>query len=174
MGGPAGEPDLLGQESVIGAASGDHRLVGVGCGVSHHRQIYIVHRAEPDELRLPAQELNLAVAPQLVAVLDLDVLLGRDRNQRNPACERIENARRLQSGPDGQHHRDLGVVAAGVGRVGLRVSVGMSEHLERVQLADHGHGGARRSALQDALDPGDRYSVLVWDSHALEGIPDQA
>ena len=174
VGGPTGEPDLLGQETVVGAASGDHRLVGVGCSVSHHRQVDIVHRAEPDELRLPTQEFDLAVAPQLVAVLDLDVLLGWDCNQRDPASERIENARGRQGGPDGQHHGDLGMMAAGVGRVGLRVSVGMSEYLERVELANHGHGGTRRPALEDALDPGERYSVLVRDSHALKGIPDQS
>ena len=96
----------------------------------------IVELAEADELRLTAKELDRALTAQAVAVLDLDVLLGRHRHEHQSPTELIQDASLVQ-GPRGpQHHADLGMVATGMGRARLRVGVGVVVHDEGVQLAD--------------------------------------
>ena len=74
----------------------------------------------------------------------------------------------LKSGGDAEHHPNLAVVAAGVGRAGVGVGVGMAEHDERVQFAHDADGRAGAAALQYALEPGYADAVLVGYVHGLE------
>ena len=77
VGAPAEEPDFFGQGAVVGAAYGQLPFAGGTGGVHHHRQVDVVELAQPDELGFAAQELDFALAPQVVAVFNFDVFLGR-------------------------------------------------------------------------------------------------
>ena len=70
----------LGQRAVVRSGQAELLLVGSAGGVHHHRQMHVVKFSQPDELGLPAQELDLPVPAQLVPVLNLDVFLGRNRH----------------------------------------------------------------------------------------------
>ena len=110
--------------------------------MGHHGDVHVVHDAELDELRLASQELELALAPKFVAVLDLDELLGRDGEERHAACQVFEHAGRLKAHGNGEQRTDLRVMPAGVDGVGLGVGKRVAGNDERVELSEHSDGRA--------------------------------
>ena len=132
--------------------------------------IHVVQGPGTDELGFASEELNPALPSQLVAVLYLDVLLSRDRHQGDAPGEVLQDSRRHEARRDPQHHADLAVVAAGVGRVGIGVRVGMADNLEGVQLAHDGYGRAGGAPVQHPLQTGDGDAALVGDAHPLEPL----
>ena len=152
MGGAAGvgafadKPDFLGQGAVVGAADGQLPLAGRAGGVQHHRQMHVIEFSEPDEFRLAAEELNLAVAPQPVPVLNLDVFLGRRCHCYDAPAQMRQHVIPHQGHGCAQHQGNLAVMPAGVGRAGCRVGVGMFVDNQAVQLPDDGHCRALAAA----------------------------
>ena len=128
-------------------AGGRHRAV------LHDADVDIVELAEADKLLLSAEEPELALLPQLVAVGDLHVLLGGDAHEHDVAVELVHQTRVVQGEGDRRDGGELRVVAAGVDRAGDRVRVRVVRHEDRVQLAHHGdaeHGPRALEGLDDA------------------------
>ena len=129
---------------------------------------------QPHKLGLSTQELYLPLASELVPVLDLDILLGRHRDQRDPPPQVFQHTGGLETHRYPQHVGDLGVVAAGVSGPGVGVLVGMAEDLQRVQLPHHRHGRPRAPPVQRALDTGQGDTVLIGDTKGLELLGDES
>mgnify|MGYP003707750689 CR=1 FL=1 len=92
MGGLTPERDMLYQVAVACAAQ-DELGVGVGCGrMDHHRHVHVVQGTSLNELRLASQKLDPALPPQLIPVLDIDVLLGWDGYERDPPRQVLDDA----------------------------------------------------------------------------------
>ena len=86
MGAFADEPDFLGDGAVVGAADAELAFIHRAGGMYHHCQVNVIKLAQLDKFGFAAQELNLAVAPQGVPVLNFDVFLRRHRNQCDSAA----------------------------------------------------------------------------------------
>ena len=173
--GASQEAHPLCHDAVVGTPEGYlPALLVSGRRVGHHRQVDVVQRTETYELRLPSQKLDLPRTPQLVTVLYVDILLGRHGHERDASREVSQDAGRLE--PDGhtQHHADLGMVPAGVGRSSLRVLERVPRDPQRVQLAHDPDRRARRAALQGRLQAGQGDTLLVPDAVAAEAVRDQA
>ena len=158
MGGLADEADLL-DDGAVGRPGhvGGKR---VGLGVEHHRQVHVVEMAEPNELRLAGEELDLVARLALHALVDVDHLFGRNREEHQRTAE-LRQHHGGQEPHGGAHHPGhLRVVAAGVGRAGAGIGMGVVRHPERVQLAQNGQGGAGTAAVLTALDAGDGQTLL--------------
>ena len=173
MGRASGELDALGDHAVAAAAEGDPALVGVARGVGHHGDVHVVQGPGTDELGLASEKLNPALPSQVVAILYLDVLLGGHGHQGDAPGEVLQDSRGHEARRDPQHHADLAVVAAGVGRVGIGVRMGMADNLEGVQLAHDGYGGAGGAPVQHPLQTGDGDAALVRDAHVPKSLGHQ-
>ena len=141
--------------------------------VGHHCEVDVVELAEAQEFRLAGKELQLALLPELVAVLDLDVLLRRHGDEGDAAAEGVEDAGRLKTHANAEHHSDLRVVPAGVGRARGGVGVGVSGHEQRIELTHDADGGAgARAAFELALDAGDGDAGAALHSHLAHDAVD--
>ena len=65
------------------------------------------------------------------------------------------------------------MVAAGVGRAGLRVGMSMFENTERVQLANDPDGRARESSPEVTLDAGEGDATFVLDAELVQLVADE-
>src|SRR6185436_17831075 len=92
---------------------------------------------------LAAQELQLAGARLADAPLDVAVLLGRHREEHHTAGEMVEGLGVEQAHGSAEQPGDLRIMAAGVRGARLGIGHRMAGDDERVQLAEHGEGGAR-------------------------------
>ena len=99
------EANTLGDHAVVVRANPELRSWSVGpvlvLSVCHHRDVHVVHDAELDELRLAAQEFQLALTTKAVAVLYLDELLGRNDEQGHAACQVFKHAGSLEAHGNG-------------------------------------------------------------------------
>ncbi len=139
----------------------------------HHREVDVVELAEPQELGLPREKPQLALLPELVAVLDLDVLLCRDGDEGDAAAEGIEDAGGLEAHADAEHHGDLGVVPAGVRRARRGVGVWVAGHEQRIELAHDADGGAGAgAAVELPLDAGDGDARAALHAHLAHDAVD--
>ena len=109
---------------------------------------------------------------QPLAVLDLDVLFGGDGEEDGVPGQVRGGPGVHQAGGGAQEHRDLGVVAAGVGGPGQGVGGGVPGDGQGVELPQDGHGGALAPALQAGLDPGEGQALAVGQAEALEEAGD--
>src|SRR6202035_3640864 len=89
------------------------------------------------------------------ALLDIDELLGRDREKDDFAGE-LAGADRVEAHRGAEHAGDLRVVAAAMRGAGMRVGEGMVGGSEAVELADDGDARAGAGAGDAALDTGER------------------
>ena len=80
--------------------------------------------------------------PQGLAVADLDQLFGRNSHQADRAAHAVQSAGLLQGSGDAQQGCGLGVVAAGVDKAGLRVTLRMGRDDQAVQLTHDEQFGA--------------------------------
>ena len=117
------EAHELGNHAIVGAAHGQVAVFGTRSGVDHHRRIDVVEGAQAHHLGLAAQELEFALLAKRQPLLELDVLLGGHRDQRDAAGQLRRHLAQGQA--RAEHHRHLGVVAAGVhgARAGIAVGV---------------------------------------------------
>src|SRR4029450_5171596 len=107
--------------------------------------------------------------------LDVASLLGGHREEREIARQVIERARLEQAHRCAQHARDLRVVATGVRRAGLRISLGMPGDAQAVQLADDREGGpGPAAATRVGADAGHREPDLGSQPQATERLLDEA
>ena len=103
--------DLLGQDAVVGAAYGEHLLVGrvaARYGTSWPCPRRPARQGAPGRWLAP-QELNLARLAQAVPVLDLDVFLGGHGHEHDPAGETLQHAGGQQ--PGGRDTRSMPIWA---------------------------------------------------------------
>ena len=90
------------------------------------------------------------------ALLDIDELLGRDREEHHLARQVILYAGGAEADRGAEHAGDLRVVAAGVGGAGVRVGERMVGGAQRIELGDDGDARAAGLAGEAALDAGER------------------
>ena len=134
--------------------------------MDHHRDIDVVECAQAHHLGLAAQELELALFAKREPLFELDVLLGGHGHQRDAAGQLGRDLAQRQA--RAEHHRDLGVVAAGVHGARAGIAVGMLPAQQRIQLAENGDrrpGGATR---QIGARAGERDAVLVAQAKSIE------
>ena len=128
--------------------------------MDHHRHVDVVAMAAGEQLGLAEQELDLALLAAAEALLDIDELLGRDREKHHLAGQVVGGADGVEAHRGAEHAGDLRVVAAAVRGAGMRIGERMVGGAQAVELADDGDGAARRSAGDAALDPGQREAGL--------------
>jgi hypothetical protein len=139
--------------------------------VGDGRHVHVVELAEADQLGLARQELDLPLLAQPDPPLDLDVLLGRHREEHHVPVQLVHH--RLEAHPGAQHRRHLGVVPAGVGGVGGRVGERMPRDDQRVQLAQDRDRRAGAPPGQPGLDAGEREPRAVLHAHLVEPGADE-
>ena len=105
VGRDAVEANALGDHAVVVGADADlgaRRVEPVPVlGVGHHGDVHVIHDAELDELGLAAEELQLALASEIIAVLDLDEFLCRNDQQSHTPRQAIQYASGLEAHGDG-------------------------------------------------------------------------
>ena len=107
-------------------------------------------------------------------LLHVDELLGGQSHQHDSAVECGGHLGGHQSHGGAQHRRGLTVVAARVGRGGLRVGVRVAGHSQAVHLADYRHAGAGAPARQSAPDACDGDARFVLDAEIGQPLGDEA
>ena len=139
--GPSDVPDGLHDAAVVGRGHSGLAVLGPRGRVDHHREIHVVEVTETQQLRLAAEELELARAGLAHAPLDVAVLLGGHREEDESPGEMSGGPCVHQSHGRAQQAGDLGIVATRVGGTRRWISVGMSDDDERVELAEEGERG---------------------------------
>ena len=124
--------------------------------MDHHRHVDVVEMAFGDQFGLAEEELDLALLAAAEALLDIDELLGRHREEHQFPGEVLGCARRREAHRDAEHAGDLGVVAAAVRGAGMRVGERVVGGAQAVEFADEGEARPGRVAADAALDPGQR------------------
>ena len=139
--------------------------------MNHHGQVHVVEVAQPQHLRLAAEELELAGARLAHAPGNVAVLLGRHRDERHAAGQLIGDPGIHQAHRAAQEPRHLGVVATRVSGAGLGIGFGMAGHDERVELAEQRERGPRaRAAPQVGAYPGDGEAGLGLESQRAQHL----
>ena len=104
---------------------------------------------------LTAQELHLAFFPELKAALHLDEFLCGNGEGYDLPGKLFQDFGGLKPHGRAEHHADLAVVTAGVGRVGLDIRVRVFGDDQRIKLSDDSDPWPRtRLSLETAFDPG--------------------
>ena len=114
--GAADEARGLAEAAVVGARDRHPAVLGARRGVDHHRQVDVVEVAEAQQLALAAEELQAARPDLLESPLEVAALLGRHREEHDPAGEVLQRPALDQTERGAEESRHLRVVAAGVGR----------------------------------------------------------
>src|ERR1700722_16137675 len=153
MAGAAHEADLLGQGAVwrISDKTALRDRV-VRAGMDHHRHVDVVPMAAREQLWLAEEELELTLFLAAEALLDIDELLGRDREENDLAGEVIGDADRREAHRRAEHAGDLRVVAAAMRGAGMRVGERVGRGSQAVQFADNGDARTAGFAGDAALD----------------------
>ena len=115
--------------------------------VLHDADVDIIKLAEANEFLLSAEEPELSLFPEFVAIGDLHILLGRNAHEDDVAVELLHQAGVVQRVGDRRDGSELRVVAAGVDGAGRRIGVGMVGHQDRVELTHDGDADIRVRAL---------------------------
>src|SRR5438552_13274376 len=122
--------------------------------MDHHRHVDVVEMPLGDELGLAEEELDLALLLAAQALLDIDELLGRHREEDELAGEVLGRPDGGEAHRDAEHAGNLRVVAAAMRRAGVRVGKRVVGGSEAVELANEGEARAWGVALEAALDAG--------------------
>ncbi|OQA81585.1 MAG: hypothetical protein BWY31_03728 [Lentisphaerae bacterium ADurb.Bin242] len=143
MGGPSPEDDFFHDESV---GSPGRAVVVVGMG--HERHVHVVEDAEPDEFGFSAEIFDFF---QMVS----DPALFRGTRDEGEAAGQVfpDFRERQRHGGAGQR-RDLHVMPAGVGGMGLRIGLRVLGHKEGVEFTENGDGRSRLAGLEVGADAG--------------------
>jgi hypothetical protein len=170
VGGAADITDGLDDATVVGG--GHPRLLHLGLrrGVDHHGEIHVVEVAEPQQLRLAAEELEPALARLLDAPLHVAVLLsGHGEEDHSPG--EVSQGLGIEEAHGGtEQPRHLGIVAAGMSGAALRVRHRMPGHHEPVQLAEQREGGPFLGAARLRADAGDGETGLGRQAEPSQGF----
>src|SRR5205807_9097978 len=143
--------------------------------VDHHRHVDVVEVAEPEQLRLAAEEFQPARARLRHAPLDVAVLLGRHREEDDAPGQVIEGPRVEQPHGGAEQAGDLGVVAAGVGRAGLRIGHRVAGDDETIELPEQRERRALAGAARHVgPHPGQRQAGLGAQPELAQGLLVQA
>src|SRR5262249_41254966 len=102
----------------------------------------VVEVAEPDQLRLAAEELDLSRPRLREPPLEVAAFLRGDREERDAARQMLGGAGVDQRHRRAQHPRDLRLVPARVHRAGRRIRFRVPGNGERVELPDQRERGA--------------------------------
>src|SRR5690242_17395442 len=74
----AEKANMFGDNAIIRTTIGDLAVFGLGArSVRHHGEIDIIEGTQANKLRLATEKLEFPLPPQLIAISDLNVLLGR-------------------------------------------------------------------------------------------------
>ena len=150
---PTNKPRALGDQPVGCPAHAELAVVLVAGGVDHHRQIDVVESPQAQELRLAAQELELACLRLLEPPFEVDVLLGRDREEDDVARQITHRVCFDQRLRHADQVGELGVVPARVDDPGRRVGARMLGYRQSVQLTEDAHGRAGPPPFNRAFTP---------------------
>ena len=149
--------------------------------MDHHREIDVVEVAEPQQLGLAPQELELALARLVDAPFDVAVLLRGHREEDQAPRQLVERARVAEPDRGAEQPGDLRVVAARVRGAARGVGLGMARDDQRVQLAEQrerrpvaaarsirAHAGHREAGLRREADLAERLLDEPRRLHFLE------
>ena len=141
--------------------------------MDHHRHVDVVPMAAREQLWLAEEELELTLFLAAEALLDIDELLGRDREENDLAGEVIGDADRREAHRRAEHAGDLRVVAAAMRGAGVRVGERVVRGSQAVQFADNGDARTAGFAGDAALDAGERQPGLRREAEAGHVLGDQ-
>ena len=156
--------DHLAHEAVVAAADAQ-LLLYLAVRVAADADVDVLHVAEADELLLATEELELLLLPEVVPVVDLEVLLGGDGEEGDVAVEFAHDV--VEAEASAEHRRHLGVVTAAVGCAGDGVALGVVGDADRVELTDDADDGPLPLLLEVRLRARDPYLGLVGPAHLL-------
>ena len=134
----------------------------------HHGEVDVVKAPLGNDLLLAAQEPELSFLSEAAAVVDLDILFGRNREENDVASEELHRARFLQRACNGEHVRDLHVVTAAVRGARDRVARLVLPADDGVEFAQERNGSRGIRALQARLHTRVAPAVLMRDAERVE------